>query len=210
MENYPSNSHKSRLAAENDIQKPEEKRVAGKVINGNVRTEKKSWLKKILGVMTQSEAQAAIEEALRSPSNSVTVKLPDGSYEFCPAQEGVTLNGEAGRKRNRSASSYMGSYRGGYLSREEPDSRRSEFRDPYEIEDIILDSYGDCELVLDEMNATIERYGLVSVSDLYDMLGKSGGTHADCKYGWNSLRTARIVPVRNGFALRLPRIIPLN
>ena len=60
------------------------------------------------------------------------------------------------------------------------------------------------------MNATIERYGLVSVSDLYDMLGKSGGTHADCKYGWNSLRTARIVPVRNGFALRLPRIIPLN
>ena len=34
MENYPSNSHKSRLAAENDIQKPEEKRVAGKVING--------------------------------------------------------------------------------------------------------------------------------------------------------------------------------
>ena len=34
MENYPSNSHKSRLAAEKDIQKPEEKRVAGKVING--------------------------------------------------------------------------------------------------------------------------------------------------------------------------------
>lgn len=55
MENYPSNSHKSRLAAENDIQKPEEKRVAGKVINGNVRTEKKSWLKKILGVFTSDD-----------------------------------------------------------------------------------------------------------------------------------------------------------
>lgn len=57
-----------------------------------------------LGGMTQSEAQAAIEEALRSPSNSVTVKLPDGSYEFCPAQEGVTLNGEAVARR---AYSYM-------------------------------------------------------------------------------------------------------
>ena len=46
MENYPSNSHKSRLAAEKDIQKPEEKRVAGKVITGSVRTEKKSWLRR--------------------------------------------------------------------------------------------------------------------------------------------------------------------
>ena len=203
MENYPSNSHKSRLAAENDIQKPEEKRVAGKVINGNVRTEKKSWLKKILGVFSSDDISDVKSYVIYN------VIVPAVKRTISDAVD-VTLNGEAGRKRNRSASSYMGSYRGGYLSREEPDSRRSEFRDPYEIEDIILDSYGDCELVLDEMNATIERYGLVSVSDLYDMLGKSGGTHADCKYGWNSLGTARIVPVRNGFALRLPRIIPLN
>lgn len=47
-----------------------------------------------LGGMTVKEAQSAIEEALSRPSNRVTVVLPDVSFEFCPAQEGVTLNGE--------------------------------------------------------------------------------------------------------------------
>lgn len=43
--------------------------------------------------MTEQEAQEAIEEALRNPSYSVTVTLPDCSYEFQPRQEGITLNG---------------------------------------------------------------------------------------------------------------------
>ncbi len=52
-----------------------------------------------LGGMTQAEAQEAIETALASPSYTVTVKLEDRSYEFCPAQEGITLNSaEVARK----------------------------------------------------------------------------------------------------------------
>lgn len=46
-----------------------------------------------LGGMTQQEAQAAIEEALRSPSYSIKLVLPDCEYTFQPEQEGVTLNG---------------------------------------------------------------------------------------------------------------------
>lgn len=46
-----------------------------------------------LGGMTREEAQAAIEEALRYPSYSVKVILPDCEYTFRPEQEGVTLNG---------------------------------------------------------------------------------------------------------------------
>ncbi len=48
-----------------------------------------------LGGMTKEEAKEAIEEALRSPSNSVQVILPDCSYTFRPNQEGVTLNADA-------------------------------------------------------------------------------------------------------------------
>lgn len=46
-----------------------------------------------LGGMTQEEAQAAIEEALRHPSYSLKLTLPDCEYTFQPEQEGVTLNG---------------------------------------------------------------------------------------------------------------------
>ena len=48
-----------------------------------------------LGGMTKDEAKEAIEEALSSPSNSVKVILPDGTYTFNPQQEGVTLNADA-------------------------------------------------------------------------------------------------------------------
>ena len=48
-----------------------------------------------LGGMTKDEAKEAIEEALSSPSNSVKVILPDGTYTFNPQQEGVTLNAGA-------------------------------------------------------------------------------------------------------------------
>lgn len=64
-----------------------------------------------LGGMTTQEAQAAIEEALRNPSYSITLELPDCSYEFCPAQEGITLNGE---DIAQSAYAYMRSDRSAY------------------------------------------------------------------------------------------------
>lgn len=46
-----------------------------------------------LGGMTTTEAKSAIEDALRHPSYSIKVILPDCEYFFCPEQEGVTLNG---------------------------------------------------------------------------------------------------------------------
>lgn len=203
MENYPNNSHKSKISSEKDIQNNAEKRVPKKVIVGNVRTEKKSWIKKVLGLFVSDDISDVKSYLIQN------VIVPAVKRTLSDAVE-VTLNGESGRKRNRYGNQYISSYQSGRISRDEPDFRRNDYRDLYEIEDIVLDSYGDCELVLDEMNGLIEKYGLVSVSDLYDMVGKTGASHTDCKYGWTSLRTARIVPVRNGFALRFPRVIPLN
>lgn len=48
-----------------------------------------------LGGMTTQEAQNAVEDALRNPSYTVTLVLPDCTYQFCPQQEGITLNGAA-------------------------------------------------------------------------------------------------------------------
>ena len=68
-----------------------------------------------LGGMTKEEAKEAIEEALRSPSNTVNVILPDGTYTFRPEQEGVTLNADAVADRayryQRGDTSAYGMYR---------------------------------------------------------------------------------------------------
>lgn len=52
-----------------------------------------------LGGMTVDEAADAIEAALASPSNTVKLILPDETYTFTPAQEGVTLNADAVAER---------------------------------------------------------------------------------------------------------------
>lgn len=196
MDNYPSNSLKSR----DKNAETTEKKVVSKVIVGNARTEKKGGIRKFLG--------AFVSDDISDVKSYVwyNVILPAIKRTISDAVD-VALNGETSKKSKYTSS--MGSYRGGYYIGNS-EQKRFDIRNLYEIDDIILDSYGDAELILDEMNGLIDKYGLVSVSDLYDMLGKPGGTHTDCKYGWNSLKTARIVPVRNGFALRLPRVIPLN
>ena len=68
-----------------------------------------------LGGMTQQEAQAAVEEALRNPANQVKLILPDREYTFQPRQKGITLNGaeiaQAAYDYGRSDPSAFGMYR---------------------------------------------------------------------------------------------------
>ncbi len=196
MENYPNNSFKAR---EKDTSPPAEKKVE-KIITGSAKAVKKSGIKKIIGLFVSDEIGDVPSYLWRN------IILPAIKRTISDSVD-IALNGETG-KRRKSGSSIVSEYRGGYNS---SDNRtRYDVQNLYELDDIILDTYGDCEAVLDEMNHLIEQYGLVSVLDLYDMLGTPGTRHTDSKYGWTSLRTAKIVPTRGGFMLKLPRVIPLN
>ena len=59
------------------------------------------------------------------------------------------------------------------------------------------------------MDELIEHYGIVSVADLYDLVGITG-SYTDNKYGWTDIRTAQVVRVRDGYKIKLPRAIPLD
>lgn len=193
MEEYPNNSHKARngIADTN----PEEK-VVEKVISGTVKTAKKGLVKRVLGWFLNDDIDNLGSYLIRN------ILLPAFRRAVSDSVD-VAMNGESGRRKK----SGLSEYRGGYSSDDRP---RYNVRDPYEIEDIILDSYGDCEIVLDELGSMIREYGMASVSDLNALIGKSGNAYTDYKYGWNSIKTARIIPVRNGFRLKLPRVIPLD
>ncbi len=198
MEEYPSNSHKSR-EREKENSTPEKQ--VNKVITGEVKTAKKGFFRKLLGMFFSDDVGDIKTHVV------LDIILP-GIKRIISDSVDLALNGETGRKRT--GTPYVGNYHGGYNNQNDKDRARFNIHDLYEVDDIILDTYGDCELVLDDMNGLIRKYGVVSVSDLYDMLGQPSKSHTDCKYGWNSLRTARIVPVRGGYMLKLPRVVPLN
>lgn len=79
----------------------------------------------------------------------------------------------------------------------------------YSVRDIILESRGECEEVIDAMDDIIDRYDCVTVADLYDLVGISG-EFTDNKYGWYSTNRMDTIRVREGYLLKLPRVIVLD
>ena len=69
--------------------------------------------------------------------------------------------------------------------------------------DIVLASRSDAEEVLTQLCALLNDYGVVTVSDLYDLVGITS-KFTDDKYGWTDLKTAVIKGVRTGYLLDLP------
>ena len=77
-------------------------------------------------------------------------------------------------------------------------------------DDILFDSRGDAEAVLDTMNDIIDRYGTVSVADLYDLAQVPNDNFTMNRYGWTNISGAYAHRVRDGYILKLPRTKPLN
>lgn len=55
----------------------------------------------------------------------------------------------------------------------------------------------------------ISVYGMVSVADLYDLIGVTGN-YTDNKYGWTDIRSASVVRVRDGYIVKMPKAMPLD
>lgn len=195
---YPSNSHKSKEQREESSPAP---RVE-KVIAGEVKTPKKSFFKKFISFFISDDVGDVKSHII------FNIVIPAIKHAISDSVD-VALLGENGRKKP-TIKSYT-NYSGRYISddRDRRERERYNVRDAYEIDDIILDNYGDADLVLDALNDRIEQYGMATVADLYDALGVTAN-HTDYNYGWNSLRTAKIIRVRNGYMLSLPRVIPLS
>jgi hypothetical protein len=86
-------------------------------------------------------------------------------------------------------------------------SRRA--RAQHDFDEIVLTSRVEAEEVIDQMNEIISRYGVVSVADLYELIGLPS-THVDNKWGWSNLPGAGVARVRGGFLLDLPEPQPLD
>ena len=72
-----------------------------------------------------------------------------------------------------------------------------------------LYSEGEAEDVLSRMDELIDTYGVVSVADLYDLVGISCN-YTDNKYGWTNIRNVEPIRVRDGYMLKLPKAMPID
>ena len=202
MDEYPSNSFRAKMQQQTE---PEAK--VEKVVSGTVKTKSKSGITKFTDIFFASDIasvktyiwQEILVPAFRRTLSEV-MKNGTDMLIFSDAEK---------RKKETPANRY--SYRNYYDRPEESrrDSYRQQTRSGYSYNDVIFDNRGDAEEVLNRMDELIDKFGIVSVADLYDMAGITGN-YTDNKYGWTDISNAKAVRVQDGYVLKLPRAMPIG
>lgn len=117
------------------------------------------------------------------------------------------------RVRGTSHIAYNNLYSGS--RREDPRSagHRASARRPHNVEpavqisrdfrQVVLESRAEAELVMGGLAEILGDYDVVTVADLYDLVGLTAD-YTDNRFGWYDLPNMRAVRVRNGWAVELP------
>lgn len=90
--------------------------------------------------------------------------------------------------------------------RREPRTHERKLSKPDEV---LIEDRAEAEEVLSRMYDYWETYGIVSLAEYYDLVGVAGD-FTDNKWGWDNLKGSRILRVRDGYIVDLPKMIPLN
>lgn len=201
MDEYKSNSDKARQE-----QKTEKKVEA--VITGTAKTRKKGDIQKFADVFIAEDANNVKSYILMEV---IVPAVKKAISDIVTTGVDMILYGEGGRSKKNSITSKV-SYRN-YYERDADRVRAgasNSRRNGLDYDDILFDTRGDAEAVLDAMNDIISQYGTVSVSDLYDLARVPNDNFTMARYGWTNIGGATAVRVRDGYILKLPRAIPLN
>ena len=201
---YKPNSNRYKKEQNNA---PAERKRVEKVVTGKVRTKKKSEISKLKDTFISEDVSnvksyIVMDVLIPAAKKAISDIVRDGI-------DMILYGDTRGRGGSSSGASYV-SYRS-YSDRDRRDDRResSRTRVGYDYDDIILESRVEAEEVLQRMDELIETYGIVSVADLYDLVGKSCN-YTDNKYGWTNIRNAEPVRVRDGYLLKMPKAGPIN
>ena len=198
MEEYTPNSHKFKAEIA-------EKKKVEKVVKGKVGTRKKSGVRKLTDIFVSEDAANVksyilMDVLIPSVKKAISDIVTNGID--------MILYGGSGQTKKLSLSSKI-SYRNFYERDDEKYRESRKAKIGYSYDEIVLETRGEAEEVLTRMDELIETYGMVSVADLYDLVGITCN-YTDNKYGWTSVRNAEPVRARDGYVLKLPRPIPIN
>ena len=204
MAEYKSNSHKSKAEAKESA--TEEKRVK-QTISGRTST-KTNEARKFAGLLISEDAAnvksyVLMDVLVPAIKKAISDIVTDGID--------MILYGES-RGGRKSSSGGRVSYRSYYDDRDRRDRDRDRERSSnsrFDYDDIVFETRGDAEFTKDQMNDILDTYGMVTVSDMYE-IARLTPPYTASRYGWFNIRTAEVVRVRNGYVLKLPKAMAID
>lgn len=199
MDDYKPNSHKYK---ESQRTQTTEKKKVEKVVSGKVHKKKKNRFVDLFISEDAANVKSYVFMDVLVPAikKAISDIVTDGVHM-------ILYDGDTGRRGSSGSKTSYVSYRDCSSSRR--DDRRSVSRGLYHYDEIIFESRGDADFVLDQMYDILDSYEVVSVADLYDLAGESC-EHTANRYGWTNLRNADVVRVRDGYIIKLPKPGPIR
>lgn len=90
----------------------------------------------------------------------------------------------------------------------DPITMSRQARATHNFDDIVLNNRVDAERVINGLYDLLNEYEVVSVKDLYSLLGVTSA-YTDQSWGWTDLRGSDIVRITQGYLLKLPKAQPI-
>lgn len=175
------------------------------IVLGNVSERKKPLGRRFVELFGGDDAKSVGEYLLEDVFVPAIKNLISETFS-----QGVDrlLFGGTGGSRSRSRVGDRGGYSTMYTGGPRKDERNDRYagkRPGVEYGDILFESRGDAEQVIDSMIAILQDYKTVSRADLLSLLDRSP-SHMDHKWGWTDLRSAGVRRIREGYLLALPPV----
>ena len=204
MAEYPNNSHSARKRSDAAAAGKTEKKL-NKVVTGAAKTKKKSEARRVLSIFAPDDAENV-------KSSILSDVIVPGVKAAIADVISIVLFGDTGRIGSRKSGGSRIAYQKYYDDRR--DDRR-EYGRPraavgFEYDDIIFETRGDADLVLDQLESAIAKYEVASVADLYDLAGVTCRNYTANRYGWSDIQSVKVVRTSEGYVIRLPRAVQIN
>lgn len=192
-------------------QEATEKKKVDKVISGTAKVKKKSEFRKFVDNFISEDIGSVKDYWIK---DVLVPNIVDTIEDIVVGGIRTLLRGDSGRRDSRNGRSYGSPSYINYTRfsdrRDDRSNRDNQTRRGYGYDDVVVNSRADAEAVIEQMDGIIDTYGMVSVADLYDLVGATSN-YTDNNYGWTNIRNAEPVRLRDGgWMIKMPKAIPIK
>lgn len=192
----------------------EKKKDLPKVVSSPGKIQKKSELKVLSESLFPKDMHGLLGSAIRNAASDMMYDIiTNGASIIADSIAGMLdPNGRSHDRRGRVVSGRRDytKYSRSSNDRNKEEIRYARRRSIFDYDQIIFNNRGDAESVLFAMDDIIDQFGVVSVADLYDISEVSTDNHMVNKYGWSDIRDAKVIHVRKGYVIDLPKPMLLD
>lgn len=206
---FKSNSDKSRK--EKSLLDNKKEKKLTKVVSGKVNPKPKKMMDRFLGTIMPGDRDSVKSYLYEDVLIPAIKKLVSDIIT-----NGVDLilypDGGGSTRKSRSRFSFTSPYEDIFdrnRSRGSMSAQKSYSR-PFEYDDLIYENRNDAEIILESLDSMIEKFGVATIADAYDLSGVTTRNYTLGNYGWTDLSRAKIMRIRDGYIIKFPQAMPID